>query len=75
VFTLFHGLTQLFDRLITFLEHAFLHLTQPTRHSMVLSAAADLTRTKSDLIAENALLRQQLITLCVHRQVKKPCPG
>ena len=39
---------------------------------MVLSAAADLTRTKSDLIAENAFLRQQLIALRVHRQVKKP---
>ncbi len=37
---------------------------------MVLSTAADLTRSKADLIAENALLRQQLIVL--HRQVKKP---
>lgn len=68
--TLFHGLTLLFGRLITFLEHTFLHLTQPSRHSLALSAAADLTRTKSDLIAENALLRQQLIIL--HRRMKKP---
>ena len=31
--------------------------------SLVLGAAADLVRTRSELIAENALLRQQLIVL------------
>jgi putative transposase len=36
----------------------------------VLSTTADLTRSKADLIAENALLRQQLIVL--NRQIKKP---
>jgi len=40
-------------------------------HSITLSTAADLTRREAELIAENALLRQQLIIL--HRQVKKPC--
>lgn len=68
--TFFHGLTQLFGRLVSFLEQAFLHLTQPSRPSMVLNAATDLTRSKADLVIENALLRQQLIVL--HRQVKKP---
>ena len=67
---LWHLLIQLIVRLVSSLEHAFLHLTQPSRHSIMLSTAAALTRTKSDLIAENALLRQQLIVL--HRQVKKP---
>ena len=67
--TLFHWLPQLFERFVTFLEQAFLHLTQPSRHSIVLSTALDLTRTKSDLITENAPLRQQVIVL--HRQVKK----
>lgn len=68
--TLFHPLAQLVVRLISLLERAFLHLTQPSRCSVVLSTAADLTRRKADLIVENALLRQQLIVL--HRQIQKP---
>jgi hypothetical protein len=36
----------------------------------VLGTLADLRRGKSELIAENALLRQQLIIL--RRQVKRP---
>jgi hypothetical protein len=38
--------------------------------SLVLGTLADLGRGKSELIAENALLRQQLIIL--RRQVKRP---
>jgi putative transposase len=60
----------LFNRLASTLERTFLHLTQPARHSIALSLAADLPRSKSQLIAENALLRQQLIIL--RRQVRKP---
>lgn len=67
---LLHLLVQLIIRLVSFLEQAFLHFSHPSRHSIVLSMAADLTRSKADLIAENALLRQQLIVL--HRQVNKP---
>ncbi len=52
------------------LEQALLHLTQLSRCSVVVGAAVDLTRSKTELITENALLRQQLIIL--HRQVKKP---
>jgi hypothetical protein len=70
VFTLFHLFTHLVIRLVSFLETTFLHLAQPSRHSMVLGTVTDLTRSKADLIAENALLRQQLIIL--HRHVKKP---
>ena len=70
MFTLFHLFTQPVIRLVSFLETTFLHLTQPSRHSIVLSMAADLTRTKADLVAENALLRQQLIVLS--RKVQKP---
>lgn len=66
----FHWLTQLVVRLVTCFEHAFLRLTQSCRLSIVLSTVADLTRSKSDRIAENALLRQQLSVL--DRQVKKP---
>lgn len=57
-------------RLISTLEQVFLHLSQPTRYSLTLATVADLPRSKTQLIAENALLRQQLIIL--HRQVKKP---
>lgn len=43
--------------------------TRPTSHSLFVGPLTDLTRTRADLIAENALLRQQLIIL--HRQVKR----
>ncbi len=55
---------------LSFLNQGFCHLTQPARASLGLNMAADLTRSKAELIAENALLRQQLIVL--HRQAKKP---
>ena len=44
--------------------------TKPDNHTLVLNAAGDLTRSKSELMLENALLRQQLIVL--QRQVKRP---
>jgi putative transposase len=43
---------------------------KPARTSLILGALNDLARSKSQLIAENALLRQQLIV--INRQVKKP---
>ena len=42
----------------------------PLGTSLPLATVADLSRSKSELIAENALLRQQLIIL--KRQVKRP---
>ena len=44
--------------------------TRPNRVSLTAGALTDMTRSRSDLIAENALLRQQLIVL--RRQVKRP---
>lgn len=44
--------------------------TRPINDTLVLSTALDLTRSRADLIVENALLRQQLIVL--RRQVKRP---
>ena len=44
--------------------------TKPDNHALVLNAAMDLTRSKSELLLENMLLRQQLIVL--KRQVKRP---
>jgi hypothetical protein len=44
--------------------------TRPTPYTLIEASAADLLRTKLELLAENALLRQQLIVL--ERQVKHP---
>jgi putative transposase len=52
------------------LHSRFVRWTKPFTHSFLLGSLADLSRSKSQLIAENALLRQQLIIL--RRQVKRP---
>lgn len=44
--------------------------TKPGSQSLALNAVSDLTRSKSELVLENALLRQQLIVL--QRHVKRP---
>jgi len=43
---------------------------KPMTTSLVLGTLADLTKGKAELLAENALLRHQLIIL--QRQVKRP---
>jgi len=45
-------------------------ITRPTVVPLAVGALADLTRSKSALVAENALLRHQLAVL--HRSVKRP---
>ena len=52
------------------LERASLQLPRPSRYSVHLGFALEVTRSNADLVAENALLGQQLIIL--HRQVDKP---
>src|SRR5215469_4780121 len=52
------------------LSSRFARWTKPLGTSLPLSTFTDLGRSKSELIAENALLRQQLIVL--KRQVKRP---
>jgi len=44
--------------------------TKPSRSSLTIGVAADLFRSKPQLVAENALLRKPLIIL--KRQVKRP---
>ncbi len=44
--------------------------TKPTMISLATDAVSDMTRNRKDLVAENAILRQQLIVL--NRQVKRP---
>ncbi len=48
----------------------YVHWTEPLSSSLPLGTLADLGRSKSELIAENAFLRQQLLML--KRQVKRP---
>ncbi len=45
--------------------------TKPTNNSLMCGSLRDLACTKPQLIAENALLRQQLLVL--NRSVKRPC--
>jgi putative transposase len=52
------------------LSSRFTRWTKPHISSLPLATLTDLDRSKSELIAENALLRQQLIIL--RRQVKRP---
>ncbi len=52
------------------LRERALRWIKPSTASLALSTFADLTRSKAELLAENALLRQQLIIL--RRQVKRP---
>jgi len=49
---------------------SIVHWTKPLSSSLPLGTIADLGRSKSELIAENAFLRQQLIML--KRQAKRP---
>jgi hypothetical protein len=44
--------------------------TKPETRGQILGTLADLARSKPELVAENALLRQQLIVL--RRHVKRP---
>jgi hypothetical protein len=52
------------------LQDGFLRWARPQNTSLLLGTLADLARGKSELVAENALLRQQLIIL--RRQSKRP---
>jgi transposase InsO family protein len=52
------------------IRHRLAAATRPTGAALVAGVLADATRSRSALIAENALLRQQLITL--RRSVKRP---
>src|SRR5438552_17052767 len=62
-------LKRLVGPLVTGLRAGFLQWTRPLTSSLPLQTLADLGRSKSELVAENAFLRQQLIVL--RRQVKR----
>src|SRR5215208_3026603 len=52
------------------LRHRLLAATKPAAPPLVAGTLADLLRSKPELVAENALLRQQLVVL--KRSVKRP---
>jgi putative transposase len=52
------------------IKRSLRQLTKPDNHSLALNAVLDMTRSKSELVLENALLRQQLAVL--QRQVQRP---
>src|SRR5260221_2885526 len=52
------------------LHHRYVTWTTPGPTSLLLGTLTDLSRSKSELVAENALLRQQLIILWRH--AKRP---
>src|SRR5437870_8158445 len=66
----FLSLQRLKDGCLDALSSRFTRWTKPLGTSLPLATLTDLGKSKSQLIAENALLRQQLIVL--RRQVKRP---
>jgi hypothetical protein len=70
VFPVLIPLGQRIARCFHMLHDGMVHWMKPHSPSLLLGTIADLARGKSELLVENALLRQQLIIL--HRQVKRP---
>ena len=52
------------------LQRRFLTWTKPAHTSLLSETVMDLARGKVEMVAENALLRQQLVIL--RRQIKRP---
>jgi hypothetical protein len=65
-----HALWQILGKLVEKVEARFKAWTRAATYTLIEATLADLIRTKPELIAENAFLRQQLIVL--ERQVKHP---
>ena len=64
---MFHVLHHLRPQILSTIQHQvgerIQQLLRPSTNSLVAGAAADMIRRWTDLIAENALFRQQLIVL------------
>src|SRR5687768_16568583 len=68
--SLSQALRQGFVFIIQRIEQRFKHWSQPKNAGLLLGTITDMTRNKSELMVENAFLRQQLIVL--RRQTKRP---
>ena len=62
--------SRLVRSVVSFVETRLFNCLRPTRVAPTLGAVTDLTRSRAELIAENTLLRHQLVIL--QRQVKRP---
>jgi len=49
---------------VQWVENKVLQQTRPSHVAVLVGTAADVVRTRAELIAENALLRQQLVGFC-----------
>ena len=67
---IFTFITRLTGLCLRSLHNRFVLWTNPDTSSLLLLTLTDLARSKSELVAENALLRQQVIIL--RRQMKRP---
>jgi transposase InsO family protein len=63
-------ITRLWNKLVSNIKLHIKQWTRPVTTGLVTGTLSDTMRSRADLIAENALLRQQLIVL--RRQVKRP---
>jgi putative transposase len=63
-------LSPLFSNLLHAVKQRLRNLVKPDNYALVANVMTDLTRSREELILENAFLRQQLIIL--DRQVKRP---
>jgi putative transposase len=64
------SITELLRRIVAFSVRYLKRLSRPTNCSVGSGAVVDVTRSKKELLAENVLLRQQLIIL--KRGQKRP---
>ena len=57
-------------KIVLWLQERIKHWTKPASSALIIGILSDLTRSHTELVVENALLRQQLIVL--KRQIKRP---
>ena len=67
---LFPPLKSFGKRISQGINHTFKTWTKPAKPSQLLGTLADLNRSKSELMVENALLRKPLIVLSRQKQLK-----
>src|SRR4051794_10214564 len=65
-----HDLTHRLAHIGQVVQNCFVAWTKPARASLIGGAIGDASKSKAELMAENAMLRRQLIVL--NRQAKKP---
>jgi hypothetical protein len=57
-------------KILQWLQERVKHWTKSVTSVLIIGAFSDLTRSHTDLVVENALLRQHLIML--NQQIKRP---